>query len=190
MNKAPIIVALILAVFFLATSCGSTPKREIGGHVPDFVRTAVGRAPGNAIVGIGTVRMANLHVARTISQTRAMTEISRQLQSVVKDMVTDYIAATSADPQVLLAFQEAITVTLSQNRIQGASIVYEGQDADGQYWVVTMITPRNAAAEILAAAELTAARVPGVPPTVLADGRMDTALARQSQAAIAVLGCN
>lgn len=119
-----------------------------------------------------------------------MAELSRQLQTVVRDMVTDYMAAVEADTRALLTFQEVVTVALSETVIQGAAIVRDGPDEDGRYWVVVVLTRSNAAARILAAAESGAQRVPGTGAAIRADDRMDRALTRQSMAPVEVAGAD
>ena len=189
MKRASTILVLAAAVFFLATSCGSVPRRSIvGNHIPDSIQQAARKAPRDAFVGIGTANLANISLARTMAQTRARVEISRQLQTVVRDMVADYIASAETEPLAALAFQENITVALSESRLHGAVIVSEEQAADGRYWMVVMLARSDVAAEILSAAESTARLVPGANAAMWATGRMDRAMDRQSLADIVVAG--
>jgi hypothetical protein len=127
-------------------------ERNVAGSVPQFVRDAVKNAPENALVGIGTAKLASISQSRTISATRGRAEISRQLVSLVKDMVRDYQASSEVDPSSALAFQENITVALSQSRLLGASVVDENTDAAGNYWTVVMLSKAEVAKEINQAA--------------------------------------
>jgi hypothetical protein len=149
-------VALALGLFSCASTgnSGSRPavtaaaERKISGRVPDFVRNAVKNAPENALVGIGTAKLASISQSRTIAATRARAEISRQLDTVIRDMVRDYQASSEVDPASALAFQENITLALSQSRMQGASVVEEDMDDNGSYWCVVMLTKGEAAREV------------------------------------------
>jgi hypothetical protein len=76
----------------------------------------------------------------TISATRGRAEISRQMDSFVKNMVRDYTAASEVDPSAVLAFQENITVALSQSRLQGAGVVDQDIDEAGNCWTVVMLS--------------------------------------------------
>jgi len=189
------VVVLVMAVVFAATSCGTgpaaaqpaaAPDRPIGGFVPDFVRNAVRTAPEDALVGIGTARLATISMSRTLAQTRARADISRQLNTIVRDMVTDYMATAETDPQAALSFQEVITVAISESRLQGASTVDEDMMADGQYWVVVMLSRSNAAQEIASASESASRLQPGFDHAMRAIDRMNTAFDSQARAPIPV----
>ncbi|MDR3284485.1 MAG: hypothetical protein LBS97_04830 [Treponema sp.] len=158
-TKGKIAAVIIAAVVVIATGCASAPPagsssgraaagRSVRGSVPQFVRDAVKNAPENALVGIGTAKMGTLSLSRTISATRGRAEISRQLDTLVKDMVRDYQASSEVDPESALAFQENITVALSQSRLQGASVVDEDMDDAGNYWTVVMLSKAEVAKEI------------------------------------------
>ena len=189
MKRAPIILALAAAVFSLAISCRSVPERSIiGDHIPDSIKRAAKNAPRDAFVGIGNASLPNINLARTVAQTRARAEISRQLQTVVRDMVADFAVAAGTETQAALIFQENITMVLSESRLYGAVIVSEEQTADGQYWMVVVLPRSNVAAEILSAAESSARLVPGVNAAMWATDRMNRAMDRQSLADIAVAG--
>jgi hypothetical protein len=104
--------------------------------------------PEDALIGVGTARMASLQQSRTISATRARAELSRQMDTVIRDMVRDYTAGSEVDHSAVLSFQENITVALSQARLQGASIVEEDEDANGNYWTAVMLSKTRAVNEI------------------------------------------
>jgi succinylglutamate desuccinylase len=70
------------------------------------------------------------------------------MNSMVRNMVRDYTASSEVDPQAALAFQENITVTLSQSDLKGAVIVNEEPDKDGQWWCVMHLSKANVAREI------------------------------------------
>ena len=161
-----IAVALCLVLGFsgCASSGGGSGKgeRKIGGNVPQFVKDAVKKTPEDALIGIGTARAASLSLARTTATTRARAEISRQMNSMIQDMVRDYSAGSEVDPKAALSFQENITVTLSKSTLIGSTIIEEDQDKEGNYWVVVMLSKSNTVKEITQAQAAARLAVPAM----------------------------
>jgi len=180
MKKTLFVFTVLLAVI-LAVSCASTggksggtsggasggssgsksasanSGRNVNSGIPQFVRDYIKNVPEDALVGIGTAKMASLNQSRTVSSTRARAELSRQMDTIVRDMIRDYTAGSEVDHSAVLSFQENITVSLSQARLQGASIVDEDMDNSGNYWTVVMLNKTGAVREInqaVAAAKL------------------------------------
>jgi hypothetical protein len=143
-----------------APASQSARGRRISGGVPDFVRDAVRNAPEDALVGIGTAKLATINQSRVTAATRARAEISRQLDTVIRDMGRDYQASSEVDPASALSFQENFTLALSQSRMQGAAVVDEDMDDNGNYWCVVMLNKGEAAREINQAAAQAKLRVP------------------------------
>jgi len=175
MKKAILIISLVAVI--LAVSCGTTGvrpasdasaaaasgrSRQVDGKLPQFVKDAVKNVPEDAIIGIGTARMASLNQSRTISATRARAELSRQMNTMIRDMVRDYTAGSELDPKSNLSFQETITVALSQSKLQGASIVDEDLDEAGNYWTVVMLSKTTAVQEINQAVSAAKLKVPAM----------------------------
>jgi hypothetical protein len=129
---------------------GGTAKveRKIGGNVPQFVKDAVKNTPEDALIGIGTARAASLSLARTTATTRARAEISRQMNTIIQDMIRDYSAGSEIEPKTALSYQENITVALSKTTLVGSTIIEEDTDKDGNYWVVVMLSKANTVNEI------------------------------------------
>jgi hypothetical protein len=142
------------------TSAPAAPERKISGATPEFVRNAVRNTPEDALVGIGTARLASISQSRVTAATRGRAEISRQLDTVIRDMVRDYQASSEVDPTSALAFQENISLALSQSRMLGSSVVDEDMDDGGNYWCVVMLTKGEAVKEINQAAAQAKLRVP------------------------------
>ncbi|WP_461256576.1 hypothetical protein [Treponema sp. R80B11-R83G3] len=153
-------VAIVLCLILGFSGCpstggsggggGSAPKaeRKIGGNVPQFVKDAVKNTPEDALVGIGTARAQSLSLARTTAATRARAEISRQMNTMIQDMVRDYSAGSEVDPKAALSFQENITVALSKSTLTGSTIVQEDTDEAGNYWVVVQLSKASTVSEI------------------------------------------
>jgi len=131
------------------TSASANSGRSVNNGIPQFVRDYIKNVPEDALVGIGTARMASLNQSRTISATRARAELSRQMDTIVRDMVRDYTAGSEVDHSAVMSFQENITVALSQARLQGSSVVDEGMDSNSNnYWTVVMLNKNGAVREI------------------------------------------
>jgi hypothetical protein len=162
----------------VTTTTQTTPKeRKVGGNVPQFVKDALKKAPEDALVGIGTARAASLSLARTTATTRARAEISRQLNTMIQDMVRDYSASSEVDPSAALSFQENITVALSKSTLTGSVPVEEDQDANGNYWVVVMLSKTNTVNEITQAQAAAKLAVPAM-ASFSAEDRMNAAFDR------------
>ena len=173
---------ILFTVWVLAvSSCASGPKttddgRAVKGGMPLFVRNAVKGVPADVLVGVGSARVgaAGLGQARTIAAGRARAEISRQLNSMVRDMMTDFVASSEVSPKDAVSYQETITMQLSKADLTGSSIIEQDQDGDNNYWVVVTMGKTSVAKEInqaQAAAKLAAPKAAALD----AAGRMDKA---------------
>ncbi|MCL2809372.1 MAG: hypothetical protein FWD24_04815 [Treponema sp.] len=168
MKKTLFVTITICLLTALIMSCASTGNsssgnaRRVDSRLPAEVRDAIRNAPENALVGVGTARMASLSQSRTISATRARAEISRQMDTIIQDMVRDYTAGSEVDHSAVISFQENITVALSQSRLQGSSIVDEIEDERGNYWTIIMLNKTNTVNEINQAVAAAKLRVPAM----------------------------
>jgi hypothetical protein len=108
--------------------------------VPQFVNDAYLNASEDVLIGIGTYKIGNdpakISTGRPFAETRARADISRQLQTIVKNMVVDYTAQSELDPQASLSFQENITQSLSRTDLRGARVIQAQTDENGLLWVV------------------------------------------------------
>ena len=183
--KKTFFVSLVLLMFIAAVSCVSAggasdkpaPERKVDSRVPQFVKDAVKNAPEDALVGIGTARMASLSQSRTISATRARAELSRQMDTIIRDMIRDYTAGSEVDHSAVVSFQENITVALSQARLQGSSVVNEDVDEAGNYWTVVMLNKTRTVQEINQAVSAAKLAVPAM-ASFDAEDRMNQAFDR------------
>lgn len=155
-----------------------SPMAGIQG-VPDFVNAAYLNASEDVLIGIGTYKVgsdpARISTGMTYASTRARADISRQLDSIVKNMVLDYSANSELDPDAALSFQETITQALSQSELRGARPVQSQTDANGVLWVVVEYSKSSALTEAVNPA-VAAAKL-AVPAATAFDAltRMDTA---------------
>jgi len=127
-DAAEIAYAAWLAYMALSFDRAAVSGRNLDENLPDFVRDATKNIPDGAFVGIGRARGADISRARRLARNRAITDISRQLNSVVTTIVAGNAQAR---------------LTVSQSRIERATIIAEGI-IEGEYWVVVMI-PGNSA---------------------------------------------
>jgi len=178
MLKLSVLLLTAIAIASCATAGGSkgaAPKaRKVPGSFPQFVKDAIKNQAEDALVGVGVAKMSTLSMSRTMSATRARAEISRQMDTMMKDMVRDYTAASEADPSATLSFQENITVALSKAQLKGAAVVDQDQDENGQVWTVVVLSKASTVSEINQAAAAAKLKVPAM-ASFNAEDRMNKA---------------
>ena len=139
------------------------PAAPVLGGVPQFVNDAYLNASEDVIIGIGTYKIGNdtskMGNAMTFAQTRARADISRQLQSIIKNMVIDYATTSELDPDASLSFQENITQAIAKADLRGAKVVTSNTDS-GLLWVVMEYSKSAAASDYSAAAAAAKLAVP------------------------------
>jgi hypothetical protein len=185
------VVFVVLCVMFAVIGCGGTPapasapaaapaaQNRVPSGFPQFVREALRNPPEDVLVGIGSSNLANFNQARTISTTRARAEISRQMNTMIQDMIRDYSAGSEADPQAALSFQENITVALSRSTLVGSRVA--DQDiVDGVVWTIVYLGKADVVKEIMSAQDSARRLAPAAAASFNAQDRMDEAFARQS----------
>jgi hypothetical protein len=184
--KRNLIISLSLLLVLMMAACSSTGKssgsssssgRTINGNIPKSIVETIKNVPEDALIGIGTANMASLNQSRTISATRARAELSRQMDSIIRDMVRDYTAGSEVDHSAVLSFQENITVALSGSRLVGSAIVLEDQDDKGNYWTAVMLNKNGVVSEINQAVSQAKLRVPAM-ASFDAEERMNDAFDR------------
>jgi hypothetical protein len=183
MKKIIFTITCLIAIL-MVMSCASTggnrttdQERRVDGRIPAEVRDVIRNSPENVLVGVGTARMATLGQSRTISATRARAEISRQIETIIMDMVRDYVAGSEIDHSSVVAFQENITVALSRSRLQGATIVDEIEDVRGNYWTIVMMNRSSTGSEANQAVAAARLAVPAM-ASFNAEARMNEAFDR------------
>jgi len=190
-----IMVALCFALGFV--SCGSSPKttattttttttttaatskpeRKVSSNVPDFVKDAIKKAPEDALIGIGSAKLSTQSQSRTIATTRARAEISRQMNTMIQDMIRDYQASSESDPKAALSFQENMTVALSKSTLTGSRVADFDFTDDGTCWVVVLLDKSSTVQEINQAQAAARLNVPAM-ASFNAEDRMNAAFDR------------
>jgi len=184
MKRMFVALAVAASVALIATSCGTAPAAGpaavAGDPVGDFISEARRNSNENALLGIGTARHSNRALATQTASARALADLARQLNVVVSNMITDYIAGSEADPSAMLAFQESVTQTLARERLVGARPIAERM-IDGEMVVIIELAPDNAATNIMSASQAATALAPHMGAALWALDRMDDALAQQNR---------
>jgi PBP1b-binding outer membrane lipoprotein LpoB len=152
--------------------------------VPAFVNEAYLNASEDVLIGIGTYKIGNdmskVGTGKTFAETRARADLSRQLTTMVKDMVTDYTATSETDPSVAISFQETVTQTLSKSDLKGAKTVkMETDGSTGLLWVVMEYSKSAAVQEVNQAANAAKLAIPAA-AAFDALSRMDTAFGKDA----------
>jgi len=149
-----LIIAIVLVAVIVLVACvkkasakssavHSAAERKVAENVPDFVKEAIAKAPEDALIGIGVARMSSMTMSRTTSATRARAEISRQINLVVTEMITEYTLKNKVDPDTVVTFTETITTRFSNSFLSGSSVIEEDMDDKGNYWTVIMMKKEN-----------------------------------------------
>jgi len=176
MKKRTIVMVLgiaLVALFFAGCKSKPDPVVETKSGVPEFVRRALRDASEDVLIGVGSYKGEG-GSAKTYAETRARADISRQLNTVVKNMITDYDARSEQDPKAVLAFQESITEALSKSTLNG-SRTEDFDTIDGTTWAVVSYSKSAAAREVLSASQAAARLAPSAAAAFDAKARMNNA---------------
>ena len=173
-----ILLVLLLVVAFVGCSSNkSTGQKVVPGSFAEFVKEAILKAPEDVLVGIGSAKLASLSQSMTLSETRARADISRQMNTIIQDMVRDYQASSEVDPSAALSFQETMTVSLSKSELQGSTRHAQDRDGDGMVWTVMYYGKNNVVKEINQAQAAARLAVPAM-ASFSAEDRMNAAFDR------------
>ena len=185
--KKNVVLGLAAVLALLLAGCGSAPppaaaaSKGLGG-VPSFVNDAYLNASEDVLIGIGTYKVGNdaskVGVGKTFAETRARADLSRQLSTIVKNMVNDYTATSEIDPDSALSFQEDITQTLSKSDLKGAKTIKMDTE-NGLLWVVMEYSKSAAANEVNQAASKAKLAVPKAAAFDALE-RMDAAFSKEA----------
>jgi hypothetical protein len=187
--KRLFVLGMTAGLLLSVAGCKSAPASSSGSGrgglsgVPDFVNAAYMNASEDVLVGIGTYRIGNdmskMGTGKTYAETRAQADISRQLITIVKNMVNDYSAGSEIDPDAVLSFQESITQTLSKSTLSGVRTIQMDTDGNGLLWVVMEIGKNAATDEVNQAVNAARLAIPGG-AAFDALRRMDAALSKEA----------
>lgn len=189
MKKIIGLTLMLFLPFSIFVGCASQPpvkteaqmRQESGRSAspafPKFVRDAVRTAPSDALVGVGSAKLASLSQSRTFAGARARTDISRQMNSMVTDMINDYQASNELDRTAAISFQENFTQIISKSTLVGSVTAEEDMDANDTYWVVIYLNKASVVNEINQAQAAAKLAVPAA-AAFDANRRMDAAFSK------------
>jgi hypothetical protein len=183
--------ALAAAAVLVTAGCASNQTGSSGSAksgaglkgVPGFVNEAYLNASEDVLIGVGSYKIggdvSKLGIGKTFAETRARADLSRQLSTIVKNMVGDYTGTSEIDPSAALSFQEDVTQSLSKAELRGARVIKLDQDENGVLWVIMEYSKSAAAQEINQA--VNAAKL-AVPQAAAFDAisRMDAAFNKEA----------
>jgi len=121
---------LTFSLVFAFTGCGTTATGS--GSTPGWLNDM---PPEGVIWGIGTAKQSSTSMSRTTAEARARTGITRQLDSLVQAMFTDYnLDAGNVNNQANTSLQEDVSRQISNMRLSGARPIKQWQAQDGTWW--------------------------------------------------------
>jgi hypothetical protein len=140
-------------------------------------------ASEDVLIGIGNYKIGNdmtkMSMGKTMAETRARADLSRQLSIIVRNMVNDYTATSEIDPSAAVSFQETVTQTLSKAELKGSRIKTMDTDNNGLLWVVMEYSKSAAEKEVNQAANAAKLAVPAAIAFDATD-RMNTAFSKEA----------
>lgn len=160
-------------------------ERNIRGTVPQFIIDAVNNTPEDALVGIGTGNFRLESDALKYVPLRARSEILRQVESMMRDMLRDYSSTSEVDPDATLAFQEGFTRSLAEGKLKSAQVTNMNKTQNGSYWIVAVMPKGDVKEAVNHAAAAAKQKVPKM-ASFDAEARMDEEFEKQKQREIQV----
>jgi hypothetical protein len=127
----------------LSISCATTNTGL--QNYPAEIRKAAFNAPAGTLVGVGQSESDN-PAAKSIAETRARADIARQMETVVRNMVTDYNASSSAHSGTD-SYQEEATQALAKATLTGSRVAEYIVEND-LVWVVVYYDKEDARKDI------------------------------------------
>jgi hypothetical protein len=146
MKKGFSICLMVLAVVFLAVSCGSAPAPQQEATTPSWLNDL---PPEDVIWGIGTAKQSSPQMSMTTAEARARTSIARQLNTKVEAMFTDYMRdAGTVGSQTALSLQEDVSRQITSLQLNGAQPIKKWSAEDGTWWFLVEFKISDAKAAI------------------------------------------
>jgi hypothetical protein len=138
-----IAVVFLMALIGCVSSGSKTTVMNASSMPPWFDE----QPPAGMLWGIGVADNAQIQMRLKVADARAKTDITRQLNTLVQDMLVDYARdAGSIDSPTALQFQESVTRQISRANLQGAVKDVSWISPDGKtYWVRVKISKADAA---------------------------------------------
>ncbi|MCL2380221.1 MAG: hypothetical protein FWC64_01345 [Treponema sp.] len=186
MKRMSVFVAVAVAAAFAITACRSAPTGEDqwAAAEPPFVQQAQAN-PDEVYVGIGTGRAMSMNAARQMAENRARVSIAQQMNSSVRNMITDYTGTSELEP-AMLQFFETVSRTLTEVELRGTRPDTRTR-RDGntfEAWTVITISKSDAHSTIANAAASAHMLAPHASAALWSLDRMDAAFEQRDTPAI------
>jgi len=187
--KRTFVVTLVIAVAFIATSCATGPGAQASPQrediTPDFVAQAQDNPPGDAFLGIGTGRAMTQNASRSMAENRARVSLAQQMDSSVRNMVTDYTGTSEIEP-AMLQFFETVSRTLAEANLVGTRPNTRTFRVGNSYesWTVMTLSTSDAHRAIAHASEAQRALAPHASASMWGLDRMDALFDQRDRAVI------
>ena len=122
-RTAIVFITLAVSLSFLLVSCSSGPQQQQQQHQrtatePDWVLQRQDYPPENMFQGIGTARVNNNSMSRTMAEARARVSLAQQMSSVVRNMIIDFTGASESEPDIV-QYMENVSRLLAEAHLQG-----------------------------------------------------------------------
>ena len=110
-------IALVTVTFFVISGCATSRRIDITG-IPNFYLNPP--SADDAMYGVGDARMSSLSTSRTIALSRARDDIARQVEVLVKSVITDYAQEAGAgNNRQAIEFTETVSRQLVEVTLCG-----------------------------------------------------------------------
>ena len=144
--KKLILSLLVVIVVFSLTGCLVTTRFQWASSTPGWINDM---PPENVIWGIGSARQSSSSMAMITAEARARTAITRQLDSLVQAMFTDYnLDAGNVNYTLNVSFQQDVSNQISNLRLSGARPIKRWQADNGTWWFLVEYNKDNARSDI------------------------------------------
>ena len=180
MKKFVVVLASLCLIMVLFGCASKKPATAAQGGKPEWVLKAQRDAPEDVIVGVGTAKLATTNQSMNTSETRARAQISRAMDSMVKNMIEDMTMSSEIDPTAAVSFQSEVTTALSKSRLSGARVVEQNAHTDGAWWTVIYFNRSSARTELSQAEAAAKLAVPYAINLMMQD-RMDEKFAQAAK---------
>ena len=156
--KKALLMVLAVALAFAAFGCKSNSAPRVSDpNMPPWMNES---PPEDVIWGIGVSENQQIQMRMTMADARARQDISRQLNTLVQGMVTDYAReAGGINNSAAMQFAESVSRQVTQSQLQGAIRDVSWTTPDGRIlWTRLKMSKADAASVVKAAVDSEAAR--------------------------------
>ena len=150
MKRVIFFVVVVLIVFSMPMCAKASPSSGplVTINQADFALNLTRNKPEDVLLAIGSAKESSVTISLMEAFFRAEEEIINQMNSMFRNMITDYTVMHEVNPSAALSFQENVHTVINRFYLSGDEIVAEGTDEDGNYFVAVYVSKAVAANEI------------------------------------------